>query len=165
MQDNLLFNNIIISDTTCLIHFKNINKLDLLKDLFRNITITPEIEDEYNKGSKDKLPEWVQIKKVNNTDIIKKVQEEGRIHFGEATAIALAIETKRSLLIIDDFNGREYAYKSGLMMTGTFGIVKLAREENIIKTDKEANIIFKKLKDDNFRISDKLMDDFTYEEH
>jgi predicted nucleic acid-binding protein len=38
---------IIISDTSCLIALSKIDKLDLLKDLYHEIIITPEVHQEF----------------------------------------------------------------------------------------------------------------------
>ena len=42
-----LYNNVIISDTSCLIWLTNIGKLELLKKLYNKIIITPEVLKEY----------------------------------------------------------------------------------------------------------------------
>jgi len=48
---------IIIADTSVLIIFDKINKLDILKRLYHEIFITPEISNEFNKS----LPDWIKI--------------------------------------------------------------------------------------------------------
>lgn len=53
---------IIIADTSCIILFTNIEELDLLKALYSEIVITPEISDEYGKP----LPEWIIVKDVSD---------------------------------------------------------------------------------------------------
>jgi predicted nucleic acid-binding protein len=109
--------HIIISDTSCLIGLTNIGQLDILRKLFPCIVITPEIAGEYG----DILPEWIIVKTVENR---QKVNEINKIlHIGESSAIALALETTNSKLILDDKKARKYAKNHGLSITGTQGIL------------------------------------------
>lgn len=72
---------------------------------------------------------------------------------GEASAIALALELDNPLLIIDDLKGRKLAKKLNLNIAGTLGVILKAKEKGIIKSTKG---IFEKLKQSNFRISEKV---------
>ena len=51
---------IIISDTSCLIALSKIEKLDLLKDLYYEIIITKDVQQEFG----GLLPDWVLITEV-----------------------------------------------------------------------------------------------------
>jgi predicted nucleic acid-binding protein len=84
----------VITDTSCFILLDKIGALSLLNELFTNIVTTPEIADEFNGP----LPQWVQIKSVH--DKSRQLLFEENVDAGEASAIALAIETPSSLLII-----------------------------------------------------------------
>jgi predicted nucleic acid-binding protein len=77
---------IIISDTSCLIALSNIELLDLLKDLYKEIIITREVQEEFGK----KLPEWIKISDVKDKQ--KQSEVEKKLDKGEASSIALAIE-------------------------------------------------------------------------
>lgn len=57
---------------------------------------------------------------------------EATLDPGEASAIALAMETENPLLVIDDLKGRKEATRIGLMITGTLGVLAKARERGII---------------------------------
>lgn len=54
--------DVIIADTSCLILLDNIGELELLKQLYQRITITPEIAEEFEK----KLPDWIKIASPSN---------------------------------------------------------------------------------------------------
>jgi len=56
---------------------------------------------------------------------------------GEAEAIALALEIKADLILIDERLGAAAAIKMGLNVTGTLGIVVDAKERGIINSGKE----------------------------
>jgi len=75
---------VIISDTSCLIAFTNINHLSVLKQLYNTILITPEVANEFG----EQLPEWISVKAVNDN---KKINAYNRfIDLGESSSIALA---------------------------------------------------------------------------
>ncbi|GMR24929.1 MAG: hypothetical protein BMS9Abin39_0200 [Ignavibacteria bacterium] len=57
------------------------------------------------------------------------------------------------VLIIDDLKGRKLAKKLKLNITGTLGVILKAKEKGIIKSTKG---VFEKLKQSNFRISEKV---------
>jgi len=61
MQNNSLYNNVIISDTSCLIALSNIDQLELLNKVFGRVTVTPEVLDEFTKKYNEKIPEWIDI--------------------------------------------------------------------------------------------------------
>ncbi len=86
---------IVIADASCLISLSNINRLELLKDVFSHVIITPEVNREFG----EQLPAWIVIETV--TDRQKQVLLELEVDEGEASAIALALEKKDPLLIID----------------------------------------------------------------
>lgn len=51
---------------------------------------------------------------------------------GEREAIALAIETRADLVVLDDQKGRRVARERGLSVTGTIGVLVEARERGVI---------------------------------
>jgi len=117
---------IIISDTSCLIALTNINHLNILKQLYKTVLITPEVANEYGEP----LPDWINIKAVNDT---KKLDAFNKfIDLGESSAIALAMETDSSILIIDDKEARQFAMSLGLRITGTLGILIRAYKQGIV---------------------------------
>ena len=48
---------IIISDTACLISLANIRRIDILREMYDSVIVTPEVANEYG----DPLPEWITI--------------------------------------------------------------------------------------------------------
>jgi predicted nucleic acid-binding protein len=114
----------IIADTSCLISLSRIDCLHILKDLYSEIYITSEIEIEFG----EKLPEWILIRKVTDKKkILSIILDEG-----EASAIALAYEFEKTLLILDDLKGRREALRLGFQITGTLGVLSKARSKGII---------------------------------
>jgi len=131
---------IVIADTSCFILLDNIGELELLKSLFGSVTTTNIIAGEFGSP----LPEWINIRTVKNT----YVQDTLDIDAGEASAIALALESGPSLLILDDGKGRKAAQKLNLNITGSLGIFLRAKREGIIPLVKP---IVDKVQQTNFR--------------
>ena len=140
--------DVIIADTSCLILLDNIGELELLKQLYQRITVTPEIAEEFEK----KLPNWISIASPSN----KTYQQilEVSIDRGEASAIALALEHKNCILIIDDLKGRKFAEQVGITITGTLGIITKAKQVGKINSVKP---YLDKIQNTNFRISNELI--------
>jgi predicted nucleic acid-binding protein len=160
MQKNIYPIEVIISDTSSLSNLINIGRLDLLEKLYNNVTITPEIYNEYKLKFKDELPNWITTKEVKNKEKVIEINKEYGI--GESSAIALALETPNTLIIIDDQEAKLYASKIGLSVIGTIGVIKQAVDKKIIKNKVEANNLFDDLKNTGGWISDKLLKEIKY---
>ena len=137
----------VIADASCLILLDKINELSLLHKLFGTIYTTHQVASEFG----DVLPSWVVIQDPLNKNYQSII--EAHVDKGEASAIALAIESEDSLLIIDEQKGRKFAAALGINITGTFGIIiecKLSGQINSVKP------ILAKIKLTNFRFTEAL---------
>ena len=137
----------IISDTSCFIILNNIGELELLHKLYGQIITTIDIAIEYGEI----LPEWVEIATV--VDKHKQQLLELQIDKGESSAIALALETPNSTIILDDYKARKIAQQLGINYTGTIGVIIKAKLNGIIPSIKP---ILEKIKQTDFRISAEL---------
>jgi predicted nucleic acid-binding protein len=142
MQDK-----IVITDASCFITLDKIDGMHLLHSLYKQVLTTPEIAAEFGK----RLPEWVDVKAVLNRDLLYNYAET--VDIGEASAMALASEIHADLLIIDDAEGRRFAKKLELNITGTVGVILSAKLNGVIPTVKPYIL---KIQQTNFRISDWL---------
>ncbi len=140
---------IIISDTSCLILLSKIDELELLKGLADNIFITETILQEYGKA----LPAWIKVK-LPSDNCYQKILEMD-LDPGEASAIALSLETENSILIIDDLKGRKVAERLKLKYSGTFGLILKAKQLGIVSA---VNPIINKIRKTNFRFSENLLE-------
>jgi predicted nucleic acid-binding protein len=139
--------NTIISDTSCFIVLSKIGQLVLLQQIFGNIVTTPEIAAEFDEA----LPEWVEI--ISVKDEHKQHLLETQVDKGEASAMALALETENTMLIIDDYKARKLAKQLNINYIGTVKILILAKQRGIIS---EIKPLLEKIKATNFRISVEL---------
>ncbi len=134
----------IISDTSCFIILTNIGELELLQKVYGQIVTTPEIVAEFGAP----LPEWVEINEVK--DKYRQTILELQIDKGESSAIALALETPDSVVILDDYKARKIAERLGVTLTGTIGVIIKAKLNGTIPSVKP---IIEKIKQTDFRLS------------
>jgi predicted nucleic acid-binding protein len=137
----------IISDTSCLIVLSKIGEIELLEKVYGHILTTVEIAAEFG----EKLPDWIEVIVVK--DILRQQLLEMQIDKGESSAIALALETNESTLILDDYKARKVANQLGLTFTGTIGVIIKAKLSGKIESIKP---ILSKIKQTDFRISSEL---------
>lgn len=141
--------DIIISDTSCLIILDKIDELELLKKVGRKIFVTPIILKEFGKS----LPEWVLVLSPENAHYQQILEMD--LDEGEASAIALSLEMKNPILMLDDLKGRKVADKLNLRYSGTFGLILKAKQLGLINSVKP---ILEKIKSTNFRFDKKLFE-------
>jgi predicted nucleic acid-binding protein len=140
---------IIVADTSCLILLQKIQQLSLLRELFVEITITTKVAEELNMA----LPDFIKIQEPKDPNYFKILRTF--LDEGEASVIALALEQEDCLLIIDETKGRKEAKSLGLTITGTLGVLLLAKEKKLIKAIKP---LIQKIENTNFRISKALIE-------
>jgi len=122
----------------------NIGELDLLHKVYAEIVTTIDIATEYGEA----LPEWVEI--VTVKDKYRQKILEMQIDKGEASAIALALETQNCTIILDDYKARKIADRLGISFTGTIGVIIKAKLRGIIPSIKP---FIEKIKQTDFRLS------------
>jgi predicted nucleic acid-binding protein len=139
----------VIADASCFILLEKVDSLYILQKLFKTVTTSAEVAKEFGKP----LPEWVQIKAVQDKSLQSALFLE--VDLGEASAIALASENQPSLLIIDDLKGRKLAKRLHLTITGTLGVIIIAKKEGILSQIKP---LFDRIQLTNFRMSSLLLE-------
>jgi predicted nucleic acid-binding protein len=118
--------DLVISDTNCLILLSKIDRLELLRNIYGVVLIPPEVQAEYEAVYGRLLPDWINILRPSD-ESISKFQLPG-LHRGEQTAFALASEHPGALLIVDDERARKIAKRLGFRFTGTIGVLLVAKE-------------------------------------
>jgi predicted nucleic acid-binding protein len=87
------------------------------------------------------------------TDKYRQRILETQVDRGEASAIALALEFSKSMLILDDYKARKVAENLCLEITGTIGVIIIAKKRGIINSIKP---YLEKIRATNFRISEEI---------
>jgi len=117
---------VIISDTACLIGLTNIGQIDILRKMYGEIIVTREVAQEYGSP----LPDWIEVREIS--DVSKTVFSK-LLEIGEASAIALAMQTENAMLIVDDKRARQFALGLGIEITGTLGVLIQAYESGVLQ--------------------------------
>jgi predicted nucleic acid-binding protein len=118
----------VVSDSGPLIHLARAAHFDLLKMLYGRVLIPPAVYHEVaiqgrGEDGSDELTQapWVRRRRPRRGDLGTALGAFlGR---GEAEAIALAAEGKKTLLLIDEAHGRRVARRMGIPIKGTLGIL------------------------------------------
>lgn len=150
---------IVVSDASPLIALATINRLEILRSLYSTIIIPQAVYEEVaitgsgRPGSTEILnADWIEVKSASN---VSKYQTLS-LGDGETEAIALTLELKADLLILDEVKARREAKALGITFVGILGILIEAKSKQVIDKVKP---ILESLRDDaGFRISDALFE-------
>jgi uncharacterized protein len=126
----------VVCNTTPLINFAAINRLDILQAMFGQVIIPQAV---YNETTGSSLPGsqsvleaiasgWLQVCTVYA--IVPEILAE--LDDGEREAIALALEISEQRILLDEREARQVAQRLGLQVIGTLGILLLAKDNRII---------------------------------
>lgn len=121
-----------ISNTSPLILLDKVGHLSLLEQLFHTVIIPPAVDKEWLRPGGYSVPSWLIVEPLDPE--ARKIADElrTRIDPGEAEAIALASVKKAGWIILDDMKGRQHAKSIGLQVTGTLGILTVAKKKGMI---------------------------------
>jgi len=143
----------IVSDSTTLIILFHLERLELLSNLFDEIYIPSSVYREISVKKEIELPEYIQIKEIEeSTDLklLRKLLDEG-----ESEAIVLAKNMGLGI-IIDEKKGRKIAVNYGLKIIGLLGIVYLNIKKGYMSKD-SAKIFLDEALSHGYRINKKLI--------
>ena len=126
----------VICNTSPLQYLHQTELLRLLPALFGVVAVPPAVVSELTEGKRRgvHLPEssalpWVIVRSVRDRMLVPPHTNLGD---GEKEVIALGRESEDPLLVLDDRGARRYAARIGLAVTGTLGILVLAKELHLI---------------------------------
>jgi predicted nucleic acid-binding protein len=92
-------------------------------------------------------PEWLDFRSPRNPFTAEPLDA------GESDAIAVALELRADVLLIDDLAGRKEAISQGLSVAGTLAVLDQADRQQLI--DFERAVVL--LQNTSFRLSDKVL--------
>jgi len=163
----------VIINASPLIIFGKLNRLDILKKLYKNIRISDEVYQEVViKGIEKNLKDALIIKEsINNheIDIIKlnkefspiaqKIEVIYDIDKGEAETIALALQLKEKEVIIDEASAREAVKSINIQPIGSLRVLLLAYKSKFI-SKAEIKEILNEMENSKYRLSPKVLIEF-----
>lgn len=127
---------IVIADTGPLNYLLLIDHIDLLPQLFEAVHIPEAVRAELADGGAPQivrdwiaeLPSWLTIMPTPASAL-----PQPKLDAGEQAAIALAIELKAELLLMDDRAGVKAALAQGLEVIGTLGVLDQAASAGLVE--------------------------------
>ena len=159
---------IVISDTTPLISFLKIKRLDLLKTLFEIVQIPKSVFAELTENIKYRdeaeiIKNSMFIHVIDDIDenYVSLLRRSAGLDLGESEAIYLADNKKADLLLMDEARGREVAIRMDIKIMGTIGILGLAYEVSLISKE-EIKQAIDILRDSGRHISERLYEQLLY---
>jgi len=144
----------IISNSSPLILLARINKLGIIKEIYKKIYIPKAVYSEVIvRGKEEKYSDAFIIERaVDDFIFIKELKEENLreskklndvIGMGESEAITLAIQERAQLLLIDNLEPRKIAEVKNIKCRSTPGIILEALHKEKITVEEYKNSIIK----------------------
>jgi len=129
---------IVVSNTSPLINLAAIEKIDLLKKCFGKIIIPQAVYNEITiKGRGEpgdmevRTVDWIKVVRVKDIPLLMILKRE--LDEGEAESIALSIQLKADILLLDESDARNIASKLELRFIGLLGVLVRAKEAGYIQ--------------------------------
>lgn len=126
---------LVITNNTPLVALWTLGRLALLHELFGDVWAPQAVCDEFmaaepalRQAALESSP-WLQCVTIPHS---QHVAIYIGLDQGEAEVLALAEAHPPRLVVIDELRGRRYAQRLGLPLTGTLGILLLAKERGLI---------------------------------
>ena len=162
-----------IVDASPLIIFAKLNKIGLLRKLYKNIQIADEVYKEtvlrgIEKNSRDAfiIRECVSDKSIEVLSLNEKFSETAakiqpiyNIDIGEAETIALALQLKEKEALIDEAYAREATKALGIMPVGSLRVLLIVYKNKLISKD-EINQLISEMENSKFRLSPRVLIEF-----
>lgn len=128
----------IICNTSLLQYLHQLGRLDVLQRLTGTlivpITVAAELAEGRQRGVEvsdpDALP-WIMLREPRSQAVLPLMIDLGP---GETAVLALALESRDAVVILDDGLARRHAERLGLRLTGTLGILVDAKRAGYVDT-------------------------------
>lgn len=151
----------VFSNSSPLIYLSKIGRLELLKNLFKEVIIPEEVYEEVvGKGRNERFLDALKVEsavkegwiKVKNRSYNRETENFGEIDEGESVLISIAKKERADLVLIDDASARIVAESFGLNVKGTIYILLLGCKKKILDKEETKELI-KGLIEAGFKIS------------
>lgn len=128
---------LVVVNATPIITLAIVDQLELLRHLYPRLVIPEAVHREVLAGGNHRpgarqlaAASWIQIVPLQDPRRADLLADLDR---GEAEVLALAQELDASLVILDERLGRRHATRLGFVVTGTIGVLLLAKEKGRIE--------------------------------
>ncbi len=138
-------NMLAVSNTSPISNLASIGQLHLLKLQFSTLWIPVAVAEELAAHPDPAAliaiqtalrDEWIRIATPEDSTLLNVLSAS--LHTGEAEAIRLACDLKANVVLIDEQEGRQFARRAGLFVTGVLGVLLRAKRDGEIAAVKPA---------------------------
>ena len=126
----------VICNTSPLQYLHQADMLELLPALVGQVYIPEAVQAELSEGRRRNVPlpaveqlSWLTVRPVRDPTLLPLLTSLGD---GEKEVLALGLETRSPLLLIDDRDARRYARALELEVSGTVGLLLRAKEQGVL---------------------------------
>jgi predicted nucleic acid-binding protein len=148
---------VVVSDTSPLLNLALLDRLDLLRTQFSEVTVPRSVWDELTEGKEGlealrelRDDDFLDIVDVERSDLFVEVFHE--LDLGETAAICYAVEHGADLVLLDERDGRRVARRHDLDVTGVIGVLLRGAKNGNVDLEEELDA----LREAGFWISDDL---------
>jgi len=124
--------SLVVSDTSPWTNLAAIGQFLLLRQLYGSLHIAEAVWDELNAAGQHwpgrnevAAAPWIQRHTPKNRLLVAALRQD--LDAGEAESIALALERKADLILMDERDGRRKALRLGLRPVGVVGVLLTAK--------------------------------------
>lgn len=128
---------IVVSNTSPVTNLAAIGRFELLRKLFGEIHIAQGVWEELNWGGRRhpgsqeaENASWVHRREVSDRAVTALLRRD--LDLGESETLALALELKADLVLLDEQEGRHAAIRLGLRPFGVLGVLLKAKRQGEI---------------------------------
>ncbi len=124
----------VLLDNTALTNFAQVERTDLLEQMWETVGTTIEVRQEYLRGvalGRTPAGAWDALTIFERTDLehAEATERLSRLGAGERTCLVVVLH-RRGLLVTDDRLARKIAIRLGVQVTGTLGVLALCVVKN-----------------------------------
>ena len=128
---------IVVADTSVLINLACVEQIELLRSLFHDVIVPPEVAAEFARLAADvsrfkgvTLPNW--IRQQSPTTVPPSLNAMAGLDAGEFAALSLAVEIRADAILIDERRGHSAASQLGLTAIGVLGVLIQAKAAGLV---------------------------------
>jgi predicted nucleic acid-binding protein len=146
---------VVVADTTPVNYLVLIGQIEILPQLYARILIPPAVLEELKHPV---APEAVREWSAHPPSWLEVLTPRSSVHvtqldLGESQAIALAIEMRVEVLLMDEQAGRQEAVRCGLKVAGTLSVLDEADQAGLLDFD----VAVAQLRQTSFRVSQAVL--------
>lgn len=148
----------VVSDASPLRALQAIERVGLVEQLYGRVLVPPAVASELGVEvpvlGAFRLTDYPFLVVQAPTGQAEVARLLGELNTGEAEALALAVEVRADVVLIDESHGRRVAARLGLRTTGVLATLVRAKERGLV--DRVAPLIIELDRRINFRISEEV---------